>query len=89
MSDPSHAPHVARYLARLDAHLPTLADDAARRAFLGAEFSKWIDRYECFQSLVDAGDWIDDGTQAADYVITMAEISARLARLAPGNAEAA
>lgn len=71
------APHVARYIARVDAHLPTLASDDDRHAFLKAEEAKWIGRYTEFSSRVIAGAHVDPDVQAADYVFTIAELGQR------------
>ncbi len=70
-----------QYAARVDAHLPTLADDAARRAFLRAEEAKWVGRYEAFQSRILSGLPTFSGETAYDYVLTIAEITGRLALL--------
>lgn len=69
-----------RYAARLDAHLPTLADDAARRAFLTSQFNFFDRKYGEFQIKVMRGDDVGDET-AWDYVLSMTEISGRLALL--------
>jgi hypothetical protein len=77
MSDPALAPHVLRYLARVDAHLPTLADDDARHAFLKAEGGKWLSRYTACTSTVIAGGKVDPDVDATDYVLTIAELGQR------------
>lgn len=71
------APHVLRYLRRVDAHLPTLADDDTRREFLKGEEAKWISRYTAFTSNVIAGGKVDPDVNAADYVLTIAELRIR------------
>lgn len=80
MSDPSPSPHVARYLARLDAHLAAL-EAGARREFLRREVEKWLARYTDFSRRVERGQPVDPAVHAADYVVTIAEIDARLAAL--------
>ena len=37
-----------RFLARLDAHLPTIADPVARRIFLDRQLAGWEHRYARF-----------------------------------------
>jgi hypothetical protein len=37
-----------RYMRRIHAHLPTLAHDVARRAFISGEIGKWEERYARF-----------------------------------------
>ena len=39
---------VHRFIARVDSHLPTLADDGARRAFLDRQLEGWERRYARF-----------------------------------------
>lgn len=68
------------YAARLDAHLPTLPDDAARRAFLTSQLNFFERKYGEFQNKVDAGRDVGDQT-AWDYVLSMSEITGRLALL--------
>ena len=69
-----------RFLARLDRHLPTLADQAARRDFLDRQIEGWQWRYARFiategdsePNLVPA-----DPPQAADFLLTIAGLMAR------------
>ena len=42
------ADRASRFIARVDAHLPTLSDDAARRAFLDRHLEGWEQRYARF-----------------------------------------
>jgi hypothetical protein len=77
----SRIPHVERYLARLDAYLPTLPPDE-RRLFLLRQAKSWRDAYGAFVARVDAGLPTDPAVHAADYLVTMAEIDQRLAQLA-------
>ena len=39
-----------RYIARVEAHLPALADDAARRDFISNEMDKWEEHYARFMT---------------------------------------
>lgn len=73
--------HVARYCARVDAHLPTLANDAVRRAFLKGQEERWINLYSAFTTNVIAGGPVDPDLDAADYVLTIAEIGQRARKL--------
>jgi hypothetical protein len=74
------SPHVERYLARLDAYLPTLPAEE-RRPFLLRQAKSWRDAYAAFTARVDAGLPTDPAVHAADYVVTIAEIDQRLGRL--------
>lgn len=69
--------HVRKYVARVDAHMPTLASDDDRLAFLKAEECKWLGRYSAFTSNVIAGGPVDPDVDAADYVLTIAELGQR------------
>ena len=80
------ADRVTRFIARGDAHLPTLADDAARRAFLDQQLEGWEHRYARFvasegdtEPVTDAA----DPPQAADFLLTMTGLAAR--RMALGE----
>jgi hypothetical protein len=77
----SQTPHVERYLARLDAYLPTIPAEE-RRPFLLRQAQSWRDAYAAFVARVDAGLPTDPAVHAADYLVTMAEIDQRLAQLA-------
>lgn len=68
-----------RYAKRLDDHLLTLADAAARKAFCERELNKWIDRFETFKVEVDTGRYDGDAT-AFDFHITMADVTERIHR---------
>ena len=77
-----------RYFSRVDAHLPTLADDAARRSFLAQQLAGWEYRYENWQltdgksePVLDHG----DPPQAADFMLVITGIGARLGVLAKGS----
>ena len=75
----------ARYSARLDAHLATLASDEARSAFLDRENAKWVERYRVFAEKVDSGrvPITADTPTAWDYTLTLAAIDQRMARYRP------
>jgi hypothetical protein len=69
-----------RFLARLDAHLPTLTDDAARRSFLAQQLAGWEFRYERFVLSEGASEPVtnsSDPPQAADFLMTITAIAAR------------
>jgi hypothetical protein len=73
-----------RFLARIDAHLPTLADDAARRSFLARQIAGWEFRYELFCLTEGDSEPVTDQTdppQAADFVCTITALEARRASL--------
>lgn len=74
----------ARYAARLDAHLETLAADQ-RRGFLDREEAKWGERYQGWAKAVDTGTAsAQELTYSAyDFTLTIAEIGARQAKYAP------
>jgi hypothetical protein len=74
------AGRVTRFIARVDAHLPTLADDAARRALLDLQLEGWERRYARFvasdgdsEPMIDAA----DPPQAADFLLTLTGLAAR------------
>jgi hypothetical protein len=69
-----------RFIARIDAHLPTLKDDAARRDFLDRQLSGWERRYARF--LVTEGECepvtaANDPPQASDFLLTITGLAAR------------
>lgn len=72
------AERIARFCTRLDAHLNGLPGDTERIAFLRRQQVDWIARYELFCARVDGGQEPLWGEQASDYVLTLAEISARI-----------
>ena len=80
----------ARFLARLDRHLVTLADHTSRRGFLDRQLAGWEHRYARFlatdgASEPEAGDAADP-PQASDFVSTLAGIAARRGALGNGSA---
>jgi hypothetical protein len=70
--------HVSRYLARVDAHLPTLSIET-RREFLSNEAFKWMDRYREFQVRVAHDMPTSPEVDAADFILTIAELDLRIA----------
>src|SRR5947209_15619835 len=73
-----------RLLARVDRHLPTLADAAARRAFLDAMSEGFARAYASF--IVGEGERAgDDPPQAADYMLTIVALAARRRALGGGG----
>jgi hypothetical protein len=69
-----------RFLARLDEHLPTLADDGARRAFLDRQLAGWECRYARFIATEGGSEPVAnsaDPPQAADFLLTIAGIAQR------------
>jgi len=74
-----------RFLARLDRHLPTLADRATRRAFLDRQLAGWEARYARFIATEGGSEPAGgaDPPQAADFLITITALAAR--RLALGK----
>lgn len=75
-----------RFIARVDAHLPTLADDRERRAFLDRQLDGWEHRYACFIATDGASEFVGnraDPPQAADFLLTIIGLAAR--RIALGR----
>lgn len=75
-----------RFLARLDAHLPTIMDPAARRAFLDRQIGGWEHRYARFVATDGASEPVldpADPPQAADFLLTITGLAVR--RGALGN----
>jgi hypothetical protein len=69
-----------RFLARLDAHLPTIPDPASRRAFLDRQIDGWEHRYACFIATEGASEPVldpADPPQAADFLLTIMGLTAR------------
>lgn len=74
-----------RFLARLDAHLPTIADPAARQAFLDRQIGGWEHRYARFIATDGASEPVldpADPPQAADFLLTIMGLAARRNALA-------
>jgi hypothetical protein len=73
-----------RFLARLDSHLPTLADHAARRAFLDRQLEGWEQRYARFIATEGESEFVitpADPPHAADFLLTIAGLMARRSAL--------
>jgi hypothetical protein len=74
----------ARFLARLDSHLPGLVGHSTRRAFLDGQLDGWERRYARFISTEGASEpAVDeaDPPQAADFLLTITGLAARRAKL--------
>jgi hypothetical protein len=74
------ADRAGRFIARVDAHLPTLCDDAARRAFLDRQLEGWEHRYARFLATEGASEpptGPADPPQAADFLLTITALAAR------------
>ena len=68
------------FIARMDAHLPTLPDDAARRIFLDRQLDGWERRYARFVASEGCSEPIAvsaDPPQAADFLLTIIGLAAR------------
>jgi hypothetical protein len=79
-SSPGKPDRALRFLARLDRHLPTLADQAARRDFLDRQIEGWQRRYARFIATEGDSEPIlipTDPPQAADFLLTIAGLMAR------------
>jgi hypothetical protein len=77
-----------RFLARLDRHLPTLADRAMRRAFLDRQLAGWEYRYARFVASEGASEPVGsaaDPPQAADFLLTITGLAARRIALGKGG----
>jgi hypothetical protein len=83
-----HPPDRAtRFIARVDAHLPTLADDGERRAFLDRQLDGWEHRYACFIATDGASEFTGnraDPPQATDFLLTITSLAARRVALGRG-----
>ena len=80
------ADRASRFIARVDAHLPTLANDGDRRAFLDRQLDGWEHRYACFIATDGASEFAAsraDPPQAADFLLTIIGLVAR--RIALGR----
>ena len=71
---------VTRFITRMDAHLPTLPDDAARRIFLDRQLDGWERRYARFVATEGCSEPVAvaaDPPQAADFLLTIIGLAAR------------
>jgi hypothetical protein len=69
-----------RFIARTDAHLPTLPDDAARRIFLDRQLDGWERRYARFvasEGCSEPAAVPADPPQAADFLLTIIGLATR------------
>jgi hypothetical protein len=74
------ADRVTGFIARVDAHLPTLKDDTARRDFLDRQFDGWERRYARFlvtESECEPVRVANDPPQSADFLLTITGLAAR------------
>jgi hypothetical protein len=79
-ADAPSSDRAARFIARLDGHLRTLADDLARRAFLESQVEGWEYRYARFIATEGASEPVAnpaDPPQAADFLLTITALAAR------------
>jgi hypothetical protein len=79
------ADRASRFITRVDAHLPTLCDDAARRAFLDRQLEGWEQRYARFLATEGASEPAAnpvDPPQAADFLLAITALAARRIALA-------
>lgn len=72
-------PECDRYRARLDEKLAELADNRARRAFLDREFDRWE---RLFNRWIGEPEILPNA-HAADFAITLADISTRQVKYGP------
>jgi hypothetical protein len=69
-----------RFLTRVDAHLPSLAGSAARRAFLDRQIDGWEHRYARFIATDGTSEPTTDPSdppQAADFLLTIMGLATR------------
>ena len=79
------ADRARRFIARVDAHLPTLCDDAARRVFLDRQLEGWEHRYARFLATEGASEPAANPTDpphAAEFLLTITALAARRIALA-------
>lgn len=68
----------------MDAYLPMLADDAARRVFLDGQLEGWEHRYARFVATQGASEFAasaGDPPQAADFLLTISALATRRSAL--------
>jgi hypothetical protein len=69
-----------RFLDRLDAHLASIPDEAARRQFLDRQIDGWEHRYARFVATEGTSEVATDAAdppQAVDFLLTIAGLAAR------------
>ena len=79
-----------RFLRRVDAHLPGLPDDRARRGFLDRQIEGWQRRYARFLATDGASEPAancSDPPHAADFLLTIAALATRRGALAGNRGE--
>ena len=79
-ADTRSSDRATRFIARLDDHLRTLADDSSRRAFLDRQLEGWEHRYARFVATEGASEPVADPAdppQAADFLLTITALAAR------------
>jgi hypothetical protein len=77
----------SRFLSRIDAHLPELRDNEARRLFLDRQIEGWECRYSRFLATDGASESVANPTdppQAADFLLTIGGLAKRRTAL-PGT----
>ena len=80
----AHPSRTSRYMRRVEAHLPAMANDAARRAFISRELDKWEERYARFMETEGDSHRSGDGSDqpsAFDFVETITALGAVQSRL--------
>src|SRR5437868_13660067 len=78
------ADRTRRFIARVDAHLPRLADDRARRAFLARQLEGWESRYARFIATQGASEFsasTRNPPHAADFLLTITALAPPAAAL--------
>jgi hypothetical protein len=79
-----------RFLCRIDAHLPILPDDRARRVFLDRQIEGWQARYARFLATEGASEPAAncaDPPHAADFLLTITALAARRGAFAGNRGE--
>jgi hypothetical protein len=82
------ANRVTRFIARVDAYLPTLKDDAARRTFLDRQLDGWERRYTQFLATEGESEpviTLSEPPQAADFLLTLTGLASRRNALDGGD----
>jgi hypothetical protein len=82
------ADRVTRFIARVDAYLPTLKNDAARRTFLDRQLDGWERRYAHFLATEGESEPVTtfaDPPQAADFLLTLTGLASRRNALDSGG----
>jgi hypothetical protein len=88
--NPAPRSRAARFLGRIDALLPSLGNDRARRSFLDHQMEAWERRYSRFIASEGASEITHDPAdppQAADLLLTIAGLAQRRSALTPMRGE--